>query len=400
MATEVHHSVHIPSWKKEDVEEIRNLSNEYPVVGIVAMRGIPAKQLQNMRAELRGTAALRMYRNNLIELAIRDNKELAPLLNYIEDQTAFIFTNLDPFKLRKTLEKSKTHAPIKGGAISPRDIVVHKGPTSFNPGPIAGELQQAGIPAGIAGGKVVIKKTVTAVHTGEVVSGKLAEMLARLEIYPLEVGLDLRAVCEDGLIYQGDVLAIDEEQYASDIATATQMAFNLAINIVYPCSATIETLLQKALSDSRNLAVNAVVFEKDAIDIILAKARMESIALSNTLKEMEDMEMEYIYAALLAHNAGKDVTEENVSAIIKAAGIDVDEVKVKALVSAVEGVDIDDALSKTAFASAAVPAAQVAAAPTAAPEDAAENEEEAVDDEKEKEKAEEEGIEGLGALFG
>ncbi len=103
--------------------------------------------------------------------------------------------------------------------------------------------------------------------------------------------------------------------------------------------------------------------------------------------------MEYVYAALLLHSAGKKVTDEAVTAVIKAAGIEVDAVRAKALVSALDGVNIEEAISKAAFA------APAAAAPAAVPAAAAAAEA-PKKEEKQKEKAEESGMEGLGALFG
>ncbi len=105
--------------------------------------------------------------------------------------------------------------------------------------------------------------------------------------------------------------------------------------------------------------------------------------------------MEYVYAALLLHSAGKKVTEEAITAVVKAAGLEPDAVRAKALVSALEGVNIDEAISKAAFAAPAA-AAPAAAAAAAAPAEA----EKPKKDEKAKEKAEESGMEGLGALFG
>jgi large subunit ribosomal protein L12 len=102
--------------------------------------------------------------------------------------------------------------------------------------------------------------------------------------------------------------------------------------------------------------------------------------------------MEYVYAALLLHKAGKPVDENGVTSVLKAAGVAVNEARVKALVAALEGVNIDEAISKAAFAAAPAPAA---AAPAAAP--AAEA---PVEDEKKKEEEEATGMEGLGALFG
>jgi len=104
--------------------------------------------------------------------------------------------------------------------------------------------------------------------------------------------------------------------------------------------------------------------------------------------------MEYIYAALLLHNAGKDVTEENVTAVLNAAGVAVQDARVKALVAALEDVNIEEAISKAAVASVA--AAPAAAAPAAAAPVA----EEEAEEEESKEEEEESGMAGLGALFG
>lgn len=99
----------------------------------------------------------------------------------------------------------------------------------------------------------------------------------------------------------------------------------------------------------------------------------------------------YMYAALLIHKAGKPVSEETLTNVVKAAGVDVDTVKVKALASALSEINIDDALKN---ASAMAVAAPAAAASSAAP--AAKAEEKP----KEEEKKEEEALAGLASLFG
>lgn len=102
--------------------------------------------------------------------------------------------------------------------------------------------------------------------------------------------------------------------------------------------------------------------------------------------------MEYVYAALLLHSTGTKVTDEAITAVIKAAGGEVDAVRAKALVSALDGVNIEEAIAKAAFAApAAAAAAPVAAAAAEAP---------AEEKQEDKGKAEESGMEGLGALFG
>jgi len=102
--------------------------------------------------------------------------------------------------------------------------------------------------------------------------------------------------------------------------------------------------------------------------------------------------MEYIYAALLLHNAGKAISEEAITAVLQAAGVEVSEARAKALVAALDGVDIEEAIAKAAFAAPAAAAAAPAAAPAAA--------EAVVEEPEEEDTSEEDGMAGLGALFG
>lgn len=103
--------------------------------------------------------------------------------------------------------------------------------------------------------------------------------------------------------------------------------------------------------------------------------------------------MEYIYAALLLHKSGKGLTEENVKAVLQSAGITSDDSRVKALIAALDGVDIEEAIEKAAAAPVAVAAAPAAAPVAGAAAPAAEEKEE-------KKEEEESGMAGLGALFG
>ncbi len=107
--------------------------------------------------------------------------------------------------------------------------------------------------------------------------------------------------------------------------------------------------------------------------------------------------MEYVYAAMLLHSAGKDITEANLMKVLKGPGIKADESRAKALVAALEDVDIDEAISQAAAVPAAAPAA---AAATTAEATAAEPAAEEKKKEEEEETSEEDAMAGLGALFG
>ena len=188
------YSVHRPAWKDKEVKELRDKITGNTVFAIVSIQGIPAQQFQKIRAELRGVAELRVTRNTLIDLALKEiGADTAELFKSVEGQTALVFTNENPFKLFRLLEQSKTPAPAKGGDVAPQNIVIEKGPTPFRPGPIVGELQTVGIPAAIEKGKVIIRESKVIVKEGEKISPRIADVLQRLQINPMEVGLYLRA---------------------------------------------------------------------------------------------------------------------------------------------------------------------------------------------------------------
>jgi large subunit ribosomal protein L12 len=104
--------------------------------------------------------------------------------------------------------------------------------------------------------------------------------------------------------------------------------------------------------------------------------------------------MENIYAAMLLHKAGKEINEESVTNVLKAAGITVDVVQVKALVASLSEVNIDEAIKAAPTMMAAAPVAAAEAKPAAAPP---EDKKKKAEEDKAKEEA---ALEGLGALFG
>ena len=103
--------------------------------------------------------------------------------------------------------------------------------------------------------------------------------------------------------------------------------------------------------------------------------------------------MEYVYAAMLLYKSGKEITEDSVKKVVEAAGLDVDAAKVKALIAALDGVDIEEAINTAAATVAAAPVAAAGSSDASATE-------EAPKEEKKEEPKEEEAAAGLGALFG
>jgi large subunit ribosomal protein L10 len=274
---------HIAEWKKDEVKNLKNLIESYPVVGMANLSDIPAPQLQKMRQSLRGNAQVKMSRKTLMDLALNKSKKtkVKILVKHMEGQPALIFTDMNPFKLYKILERSKTPAPARAGSIATLNIVVPKGDTGFMPGPILGELQKIGIPAKIDKGKIVITEDKTIVAEGEEISKDVASMLTRLEIYPLEVGIDLRAAYEDETIYTSDILYIDENKTLSDIKNAYSKVFNLSVNGLVYNKVSTPALLAKAAMQSINLALNAEILTSKTSNTLLAKAYSQMLSLAS-----------------------------------------------------------------------------------------------------------------------
>lgn len=290
---------HVAPWKYKFVENLTKLIEKYPVVGIVNINNIPAPQMQKMRATLKDKSVFIVGKNLLIKLALeKANKEnIKELVNYVSGQTGIILTDIDAFKLVKMLDKSKTKAPAKGGEIAPDDIVVHEGETQFKPGPIISEFQKVGIPAAIQKGKIVIKKDTTVAKKGEVISRDLAQVLAKLEIYPLTVGLDLRGAYEGGMVFPKDVLEVDTEMVYGNVLNAIQSAINLSVNASFPTKVTMPMIIANAHIKALNLAVNAGVVNKETLPMIITKAYSEMLAIASKLSDGIDDELKSLISS-------------------------------------------------------------------------------------------------------
>jgi large subunit ribosomal protein L10 len=261
---------YVAKWKFEEVDRLADLIKDYPVIGIANVHGIPAKQMQKMRTLLRGEVLIRMSKKSLmrhsLEKVSKEEKGISGLSDHISGQPAFIFSKIDPFKLNKILEKNRTTAPAKPDSIAPKDITVKKGETSFPPGPLLGELQQAGIPTTIKEGKIAIKKDTVVVKAGERISPQLAMALSRLGIEPMELGIELLAAYEGGTLFPGENLFIDEEKVFSDFQRGFNQALSLCLESGYLTRATAPLALGKCFNDARALALEAGIFEREVMD--------------------------------------------------------------------------------------------------------------------------------------
>ncbi|MFH8080356.1 MAG: 50S ribosomal protein L10 [Candidatus Aenigmatarchaeota archaeon] len=260
--------------KLDALNEIKENIKKYSVIGIVDLYKMPSEQLQAIRKELRGQVVIKMYKKKVVEKAFEQSnvKNLLKLYEYNALQPALVFTNINPFKLYKIFEKNKTPTYAKEGDIAPNDIVIKEGPTKLPAGPAIGELQRAKIPAMVKEGKIHISKETIVAKKGSVITPEIANILKKLEIQPMEIGINLLAAWENEIVYDSSLLAVSEEEYKSKLKEAHQNALNLSIGISYPTRENIEILLRKAFINAKSLGFEANIFDKGVIEDLMIKA--------------------------------------------------------------------------------------------------------------------------------
>ena len=278
----------IPEWKQEEVDSIVEMIETYESVGVVNIAGIPSRQLQDMRRDLHGTAELRVSRNTLLKRALDEVDDgLEDLNGFVTGQVGLIGTNDNPFSLFQELEASKTPAPISAGEVAPNEIVIPEGDTGVDPGPFVGELQTIGASARIMEGSIKVTEDSHVLDAGEEVSDDLANVLSEMGIEPKEVGLDLRAVYADGVLFEPDELAIDIDDYRADVQAAASAARNLSVNAAYPTTQTAGTLLAKAAGEAKALGLAAAIENEELVPDLIARADAQLRALATHIDDEE-----------------------------------------------------------------------------------------------------------------
>jgi large subunit ribosomal protein L10 len=184
-----------------------------------------------------------------------------------------------------TLDKSKVYLPARAGDVAPDDVIVPAGNTSLPAGPVLSEFREAGIQTKIEAGSIWVNKDSVAVKKGATISPKLASLLSKLNIKPIKAGLTITLAYENGLIYPGDIVAIDLEEYRQDLTEAHASARGLAIVIGYVTKETAPDIITKAYREAMSVAVEAGYITPETAPRILAKAEAEANALLAKARE-------------------------------------------------------------------------------------------------------------------
>lgn len=245
----------ISEKKLKDIEDIKQFAKKYKVIAIANMEKLPAFNLMKIKAQLREKITLKYAKKRIIKIALDEinDKKLNSLKERLEGIPALIFTNEDPFKLFQLIKKSKTPAPAKAGDKAPKDIVIQAGPTDFAPGPMIGELGALGIKTSVEGGKIAIKSEKLLVKAGEEINPKQAELMTKLGLQPMEIGMNIVLTYQNGEFLEKQVLDIDTDKIFEDLKKASSDSIALAIHVSYITKETINLLIKKAQLEALSL---------------------------------------------------------------------------------------------------------------------------------------------------
>lgn len=271
---------------------VKSLSNDLKNSKSIALVGIdrvPGRQFQQIRRMLRGKARIKVVKKTLLKRAFEemDLESIRAMEDYMDGAVATIFSDESSFRLYREIDSSRTKAPAKGGETADEDMVLEAKPTSLKPGPVVGDLQKAGIPASIDQGRVVIRKQTVVVKKGEKISREKAIALSKLEILPLEIGLDFRAAFEDGIIFNKSVLGTSTQDLLGRIATAHSGAIALSLHINYYNDETAPLFVQKAYQNALSVSLAASYPTKGNIELLLAKANLNAKSLESRIPKGE-----------------------------------------------------------------------------------------------------------------
>ncbi len=272
--------------KLKAIADITQLCETYKTVGLVKMVKIGSSKIAALRAKLRGTAIIRMAKKSVIGRAlekVNGKPGIATMMERFTAKTgpsALVFTNLPAIKIRKMFDDNKAKARAKIGEVMGNDVVVPAGNTKLPPGPAITELQAVGLATRMQDGTIWVTKDCVVVKAGQTVDSKIAGVLTKLNIEPVEVLIDLYVAYENGEILDKEMLKIDVDKFKGMFLAAQSNALKLSIEagIVSPQNAKI--VIQRAFSKAKALAMKLPIVIPELMKDYLAKAQAEALALN------------------------------------------------------------------------------------------------------------------------
>ena len=276
-----------PKRKTEMHQLLQELPKKYQVMAIIKMNKVRSTQILPLRKTLKGEVEFVSIKDRVAKKALEslDVPGIKDMVGELKGQVMLMFTNMSPFKLNVLLAKNKIMMAARGGDIASIDIVVPAKNTGIAPGPMLTEFKEAGIPTKIDQGTIWIAKDSTPVKKGEAINEKLAALLGKLDIKPVEAGITLNTALEAGLKYSEEEMIIDVEKVRNQFAQAHQEAVSLSIEAAYITADNVSQILSKAAQSARSVSVESGFMTDETKEQILQKADAQAKGLAGQAKD-------------------------------------------------------------------------------------------------------------------
>jgi len=278
-------------WKKEIFDDLTELLGKYSVIAVADLQKVRSSQIQEIRKKLRGKADFMVAKNTILrkaaERAAGSRENVDKFAQSLTGSKVLIFTQMNPYELIIFLNKNKVRVPAKGGDLATSDIMVPAGNTGLQPGPVISEFNEAKVQTRIEGGSIFVAKDTVVVKKGDVIPVKIASLLSKLGMKPMEAGLSLSYAYDNGLILGPNDLSFDLEKMRDDISSAARLALGVAVeaNIMLPQTAPV--IISKAYRQAIAVSVEAEFFTKETADLIVRRAYVNMQALSSAISAVK-----------------------------------------------------------------------------------------------------------------
>jgi len=276
-----------PQKKAQMYQQMQELPKKYSVMALVRMEKVRASQLLPLRKKLLGEVEIVSIKDKITKKAFEklDVPGAEKMKEMLTGQCVFMFTNMSPFKLNVLLGKNKVFLAARGGNIASIDVVVPPKNTGIAPGPMLTEFKDNKIPTKIDQGTIWILKETTPVKKGEVISTKLAALLGKLDIKPIEARIVLNSALSESILFSEEELIVDVDAFRDKIAQANQDALALATEIAYVTEDNIAQILAKASQAGISLSVEAAYVTDETKEQILQKAHSQAKGVASKAKD-------------------------------------------------------------------------------------------------------------------
>jgi large subunit ribosomal protein L10 len=271
--------------KQAIVDATVKLLDDYKLIGAADLTKVGSGMLQDMRKQLRSRITVRGIKNTLMRIAMEKAglEGTDDFLSEIKGQNIYIFSNGNPFELAMTLHRNKVRVFAKEGDTALEDLVIPSGNTGLSPGPIISKFGGLGIRTRIEAGNIWVVQDTEVVKAGNTISADLADLLTRLGIRASEMGLEIKAVYEGGIVIPREDLILDMDVYAERLARAYSGAFQVALKAAYVTPVTIVPLLSMAAQNVRKGALEAAYMTPETAPEIIAKANAQAVNLAKAV---------------------------------------------------------------------------------------------------------------------